>query len=81
MESLDPHPLTGLANQSLNALTHLGCSLVGEGDCQNLRGPKLSVGKHVGDAVGQDLSLTTACSSNDQEGFAAVGDSLTLLRI
>jgi hypothetical protein len=70
-----------LTNQLLNSLPHFSGCFVGEGDCQDLRGPKLFGGKQVCDSMSEHSGLTTTRSSHNQQGFPTVQHSLALLRI
>ena len=44
-----------------------GCSLIGEGDCQQLGWINAVLPNHVGDAVGQSAGLTAARTSHHQQ--------------
>jgi len=54
MERAEPrHALDGAADKAADALFHLACRFIGEGDGENLRGPRLRLRQNVSDARGE----------------------------
>ena len=58
MKSFEPNTVGVFAEHCANALAHIGRSLVGKGDGENLRGPNFLVGQEVSDATSEHGSLT-----------------------
>ena len=52
VESLEPDAIGLSAQEFAHAVTHFGCCLVGEGNCQNLRRPRLFHAQKVSDSLG-----------------------------
>ena len=81
VERRDPHRASPRPHSDLNTLAHLGGGLVREGDGQDLAWSRIPGGKQVGDPTGEHTGLARACPGDDQQGAAAVLDSLALRRV
>ena len=68
-------------HEPLHPLAHLLCSLVGEGDREDLPRGHSSVQDQVRDAGRHDPRLPRARPRHDQEGSVTVEDGLPLLRV
>jgi len=82
VEGAEPgHPLDRFADQRADALAHLAGGLVGEGDGEDLAGPRLAGGKNVGDACGQHPRLAGPRPGEHQHRSVQGLDRLALLRV
>ena len=78
VEGADPHAARAVREQGPQALAHLGGSLVGERNGQDLPGPHALVGDHVGDAVREDARLARARAREHEQGAARALHGLAL---
>ena len=82
VEGAEPgHALDGMTDENADALLHLACRLVGEGDRQDLRGKGPARRQYVGDARRQDAGLAGAGAGKHQHGAVERLDRLGLFRI
>ena len=81
VERAHPHRVRGAPDELLDAFTHLGRSLVREGDGEDLPGLGSSFGHEVGDAVGEHPRLARTGTGHDEQRRTEVLDGLRLLRV
>ncbi len=80
MESRHPHSARrSPAHQGLDALTHFGSRLIGEGNRQDFTRAGLAGRQKVSDSMREDASLSRARTGHDQQRYSAVLDRRTLL--
>src|SRR5262249_31388118 len=73
------HALDHAAHHGADALFHLACRLVGEGDSEDFARTRASGGQDVGDASGQDTRLAGAGAREHQHGSVECNDRFALL--
>ncbi len=81
VERRDPHASRRVADELLDALAHLPCGLVREGDREDLAGPRLALTQQQGDAAGEHAGLARSRTGDDEQRLTAVGDCFELLRV
>ncbi len=82
VERAEPgHAFDGAADEARNALAHLACRLVGEGDGEDFEGPRPARGEDVGDARGQNPGLAGAGAGEDEHRPVDSLDRLALFRV
>jgi hypothetical protein len=81
VEGHDPHAPRRVAEQELDALAHLLCGLVGEGDGEQLAGTRPPGLHEPGDAVGEHAGLARAGAGQDEQRPFAVRDGVALGRV
>ena len=81
MEGGHPHTLGDRANQRGQPLAHFGCSLVGEGDGEDLARPGVELGEDPRDTTGKHTRLAGTGARANQQCRPLILDRLRLLRI
>ena len=81
VERAYPHAAGAAGDERCQTLAHLGRSLVGKRDGQDLPGLNVQVAQHVGDAEGQDAGLARAGAGKDQQWTFGRQDRLALGRV
>src|SRR5262245_60131011 len=82
MEGAEPrHALDAAANQLADALLHFARRLVGEGDGEDLRGPRPAQAQNMGYARGEHARLAGAGAGQHQKRSVERLDRLTLLGV
>ncbi len=80
VEGAEPaHAFDSAADQAADALLHLACRLVGEGDGEDLVRPRPARGEDVGDAGGQHPGLAGAGTGQHQHRAVQCLDGAALL--
>ena len=80
VERADPHLVGDGSDESSHALSHLPCSLVGEGDRQDVHRVYARIDE-VGDALGEHAGLARTSTGNDEERPARMEDGVALVWI
>ena len=78
VEGAHPHAAGAVGDERRQTLAHLGRSLVGKRDCQDLPGLNAQITEHVRNAEGQDAGLTRAGAGKDQQRTLGGQDRLAL---
>ena len=81
MERAYPHTAGAVGDERRQTLAHLGRSLVGKRDGQDLPGLNTQVAQHMGDAEGQDAGLARTSTGKDQQRALGGPDRLALGRV
>ena len=81
MERRHPEPLGVGTDQLRHPVLQLAGRFVGEGDGEDLCGPRLPLAQEVGDAMREHARLAAAGARQDEERAALVPDGGELLRI
>ena len=76
-----PHGVGTRSDKSCHTLAHLGRSLVGERDGQDLTGGDTPFGQQIGDATRQHCRLARAGARDDQQRRTGMDHGLALLRV
>ena len=82
VEGAEPcHAFDHAADQHADALFHLARGLVGEGDGEDLIGPGLAGGEHMGEAGGEHAGLAGAGTCEHQQGAVDGEHSIALFGV
>ena len=81
MERRYPHSPGSFPDEPLDALAHFPGGFVGEGNGQNLAGPRLSRGQKARNATGQHARFARSRAGNNQQGGASIGHCCLLLGV
>ena len=67
MEGMDRHTIRILSDHRRKSLTHIACSILGEGETEDIRGEIVGREEDIGNTGGEELCLATSRSCDHED--------------